>query len=73
MTEQAPGGWAEQDGHPEPRGPFTTDMQPRGVVMTDMPAPRPTVPRRHVKGVPGATAAADEDHRPGGGTWRPVS
>jgi hypothetical protein len=73
VTEQAPGGWA-QGGHEQPRGPFAAEMPVRrGVFISDMPSARPVHARPKIKGVAGATATTDEDHLPGGGTWRPVN
>lgn len=70
MAETQHGGWAEGE-HDPPRGPLVVDMPPpKGVFVSDMPAPRPDYIRPHIKGLPGATSDADEDHRPGGGTWR---
>lgn len=68
-----PGGWAESDGEGKVVGPFTVDMPPpRGVWMTEMPAAKPVYPRRHIKGLPGATRGSDEDHQPGQGAWTDV-
>jgi hypothetical protein len=72
------GGWAKLpgDGEPQSYGPLTSDMvPPRGVLLSDMPGPRPSHPRPHIKGVPGASPAAgsDDDHAPGRGTWTPVT
>ncbi len=68
-----PGGWAESDGGPQVRGPFTVDMPPPGgVYLIDMPANKPVYRAPRVKGVPGATHGSDEDHQPGQGVWRDV-
>lgn len=73
MAEQQHAGWAQGE-HDPPAGPFATDMtRPRGVLVTDMPARKPVVHRPKIKGLPGPTSSADEDHQPGGGAWRPVS
>jgi hypothetical protein len=71
-VSETPGNWAEGE-HDPPVGPLVVDMPPpRGVFLSDLPADRPAYTRPHVKGVPGASTSADEDHQPGGGAWRPA-
>jgi hypothetical protein len=71
MAEQHHAGWSHGE-HEEPVGPFVQEMTPhRGVLVTDMPVGKPTLPPKpKVKGVPGASVTADDDHRPGSGAWR---
>jgi hypothetical protein len=55
------------------RRPLEPGAGRQGVTVTDMPAPKPEIERPHIKGLPGPTATADEDHQPGGGTWTPLT
>lgn len=73
MSEEQHSGWSE-GAHGTYDGLFTSDMTiTRGGLVTDMPAAgRPVYHPPVIKGVPGASTTADEDHQPGGGVWRDV-
>jgi len=72
--EQHPGSWSA-GAHGTYPGLFTEDMDRhvRGGLVTDMPAAgRPVYHPPPIRGLPATVTDTDEDHQPGGGTWRPV-
>jgi hypothetical protein len=59
------GGWAKRHSEREPQ----SGRGLHGVYLSEMPARKPWIPRRRIKGVAGPTGAAETEDVPGGGTW----
>lgn len=66
-------GWADHRREDGKRRPLALGSVRWGLTLIDMPAARPAPAPKKIKGLPGPTAAADEDYLPGGGAWYPVT